>query len=94
MQLINAIPSISYDSNWGVWAELIDGELKAESEARFGQKCFENGGVADGYVFVCNGEIAGDHVAQWVDDDGDLVNGWFEELLDPINEAIAAGDLP
>jgi hypothetical protein len=87
MKLIEAIPAIQYDSNWGVWAELIDGQLKPESKARYGQKIFENGGVLDDSVFVCNGETAGDHISEWEDDNGDLVDGWFDELIDLINDA-------
>lgn len=86
MKLIDAIVNISYDSNWGIWAELDDGELTEESEARYGSKEFDNGGVLDGFVFVCNGETVGDHIASWTDDDGDLIYGWFESFIDPINE--------
>jgi hypothetical protein len=85
MTLITALETIGYDSGWGIWAELIDGQLKPESEARYGQAIFENGGLLDDFVFVCSGEKAGDHISEWQDDDGDLIDGWFEELIDPIN---------
>lgn len=88
MTLIEAITNIQYDSSWGIWAELIDGQLKPESKARYGQRVFENGGLLDEMVYVCNGETAGDHVEEWQLDDGELAQGWFEELIDPINDAL------
>jgi hypothetical protein len=87
MKLIEAIPAIQYDSNWGIWAELIDGQLKPESKARYGQVIFENGGVLNDDVFVCDGETAGDVISEWKDENGDLDNGWFDELIDLINDA-------
>lgn len=86
MRLIDALLEIQYDSNWGIWAELIDGKLEPYSEARFGQKVFENGGLLDDWVFVCNGETAGDHIDEWDTEDDSLIPGWFSALIDPINE--------
>ena len=47
--------NISYDSSWGIWAELIDGKFAADSQARYGQRQFENGGVLDGFEFFADG---------------------------------------
>jgi hypothetical protein len=87
MNLEQALTAIQYDTSWGIWAELIDGELTGESEARYGQRIFDNGGLMDDKVFVCHGQVAGDHLAEWRDEDGDLVYGWLEEFLGPLNDA-------
>lgn len=57
--------NIQYDSSWGVWAELIDGKFTPESQARYGQCQFENGGVLDEFEFVANGEKIGDRHTDW-----------------------------
>lgn len=47
--------NISYDSSWAIWAELIDGKFTADSQARYGQRQFENGGILDGFEFFADG---------------------------------------
>jgi hypothetical protein len=47
---------ISYNSTWGIWAERIDGEFRAESNCRFGQMQFENGGLLDDMEFFGTNE--------------------------------------
>lgn len=50
--------SITYDSNWAIYAQRINGEFKPESPARFGQRSFENGGILDGCeLFVSNEQV-------------------------------------
>jgi hypothetical protein len=47
--------SLAYDSSWGIWAETVDGKFDLEnSEARFGQFLFENGGMGDNFQLVGN----------------------------------------
>ena len=92
MNLEEALRTIQYSNQWGIWAELIDGKLAKESPARFGQLCFERGGLLDEKVFVCHGETIGDHLADWIEDSKPLdythvlIDGWFTEFIDPINE--------
>ena len=57
--------SIQYDSSWGIWAELINGEFTPESQARYGQNQFENGGILDGFEFFADGQKIGDHYSDW-----------------------------
>jgi hypothetical protein len=92
MTLFEIIPCASYDPSFGVWAKLIKGELQPESEARFGQLEYENGGLLDGFVFVCRNDRICDTLEEWMEYDGEtgygeLAEGWFEELIDPLNEA-------
>ena len=56
MKLSQALQTVNYESSWGIWAQKVDGLFTAESDARFGQVCFENGGLLDCMEFVCNGE--------------------------------------
>ncbi|MBD2316710.1 hypothetical protein [Phormidium tenue] len=57
--------NIQYDSSWGIWAELIDGKFAAQSQARYGQRQFENGGLLDEFAFFANGKKIGDHYQYW-----------------------------
>ncbi|MEG4484828.1 hypothetical protein [Microcoleus sp. D2_18a_B4] len=81
--------SLSYDQSWGIWAEKIDGRFELESNARFGQFVFENGGMADGY------ELVGDNVSltesrdNYCDtDEGceDFYEEWAIDFLQNLNE--------
>ncbi len=83
MKLIDAIANIQYDRNWGIWA--LD-PLSAESEAHYGQHTFENGDVPEQYVYVCNGETAGDLLSEWRDDNGELIDGWFDAILEFLDD--------
>ena len=65
LTLIEAIIKIGYDSQWGVYAEKIDGKFTPESPARIGQRRFENGDVLDGAEYFANGEWIGDRFADW-----------------------------
>jgi hypothetical protein len=90
--LIEALPRINYDRNVGVWAKPINDQLLPESPARIDDVTNESGEILeDGFVFVGNGEWIGYTLGEWTNWDeetgeGELVEGWFEDLIDPINE--------
>lgn len=93
MKLIEALLNIQYDSSWGIWAELIDGKLQEDSEARYGQKIFENGGLLDDKVYVCDGQQIGDWLTEWLgctpnsENAPELDPYWIDEYLGELNEA-------
>ena len=76
MTLSEAAISIQYDSNWGIWASLEDGKFAADSQARYGQRCFENGGVIDEFRYFANGET----IQNFLLEDGDI-----DDLIENIN---------
>ena len=59
-----ALQDISNDSNWGIYASY---PLTAQTEIRFGQPQFENGGLLDEKKFVINGESANDRIQDMID---------------------------
>ena len=67
------IQHIGYDSSWGIWATP---PFTPDSEARYGQCQFENGGVLDEKVFAVEGERCGDFMAEYCpeNEDGNLIN--------------------
>ena len=71
---------IQYDSSWGIWAELIDGKFTPESQARYGQSQFENGGILDGFAFFAHGEKIGDHQTNWAGEFN--LSDWEDEAED------------
>ena len=78
MTLEQAIENISYSNQWGIWASLNEvGKFSPDSEARYGQACFENGGMLDAYVFFGNGEQIRDFLSEW---------GGIIDLIDNVNE--------
>jgi hypothetical protein len=81
--------TISYDSSWGIWAELIDGKFTADSKACFGQRQFENGGLLDEFKFFANGETIGDSISEYCDDDDDFKDEAVSELIDSVNESLS-----
>lgn len=83
LTLAQAIKSIQYDSSWGIYAEKIDGQFRADSPARYGQRQFENGGVLDECEFVMDGVRAGDEIASQLED---VEEDMRDEMLD---EAVA-----
>lgn len=52
MNLIDAIVKINPDESWGIWAEY---PFVENSEARYGQHRFENGGLLDNMKYFSNG---------------------------------------
>jgi hypothetical protein len=80
--------SISYDSSWGIWAELIDGKFAPQSQARYGQRQFENGGLLDEFKFFADGEKIGDSIAEYCNGDNDFKDEAISELIDSINNSL------
>lgn len=74
MTLREAILKIGYDNSWGIWAEI---PFAPNSEARFGQGIFENGGLLDDKAFFADGERCGDFVSDYLD--GESVEDWGDE---------------
>jgi hypothetical protein len=80
MTLEDALEAIQYSSNWGVWASLDEwGKFAPESQARYGQPCFENGGVLDDYEYFAHGETIQDFLAE---------EGGVIDLIDNINASL------
>lgn len=83
MNLFQAIERISYSQQWGIWASLDEeGKFSPDSEARYGQKCFENGGMIDNLHFFGNGENIQEFLSEW----GDI-----DELIENFNEQFKFG---
>ena len=73
--LKDLITGIQNSSSWGIWAK----GTEPESEARYGQAQFENGGLLDDKTFIIDGEQANRAMLAYCD--GDL--NWFAEHGDP-----------
>ena len=83
--------SLSYDSSWGVWAEKIDGKFELESDARFGQCVFENGGMLDDYELVGNNISIIDSRDNYCGNDENCKNfyeEWAEQFIAELNTAL------
>ena len=74
MTLREAIVKIAYDNNWGIWAEV---PFTPDSEARIGQRVFENGGPVDEKVFFADGEVCGNFISNYLD--GASIEDWGDE---------------
>ena len=81
--------NISYDSSWGIWAELVEGKFTADSQARYGQRQFENGGLLDEFEFFADGEKIGDSISEYCDGDDDFQDEAISELIDSVNESLS-----
>jgi len=68
--IIDLMVGIQYDTNWGIWA---DG-TEPTSNARYGQRQFENGGMLDGWQYIGNGVQIGNFIDSYCDgcEDDDL----------------------
>lgn len=76
--------SISCDSSLAVYAEKINGQFQLNSECRFGQRVFENGGVLDDCeLFMVNDAIVHE-LLLYADNDEE----WLEENLDEAIQAV------
>lgn len=73
--------SISYDSSWGIWAELIDGKFTLDSKARYGQRHFENGGLLDGFEFFADGVQIRDHADDWAGENELHLSSQWDEIM-------------
>lgn len=81
--------TLSYDSSWGVWAEKIDRKFDLELDARFGQFCFENGGMVDDYEPVGNNQFITDSRDTYCGTDEGCENfyeEWAIDFLQNLNE--------
>ena len=67
-RLADLIIKIQYDSSWGIWAST---PFTPDSDARYGQRQFENGGLLDGKEFFADGMVIGDWFNAWFEDDED-----------------------
>lgn len=86
MQLSQALQTVNYDSSWGIWAQKIGGLFTTESESRFGQVCFENGGSIDDMDFVCDGERPHDWDNSWNEGSIDVDSfADIDVLIDELN---------
>lgn len=80
--------NLNYDSSWAVYAEKIDGVFQEDSEARFGQIQFENGGLLDGCEFFATNAQIIDSIEAWAEGDpGSVVEG-AEQMIEEVNESI------
>ena len=89
MKLLEALQQISYDSSWCIFAELSEnGELTEDSEARYGQKQYEGGGMRDDFVYVCDGVFPSEYLLDWCEGcEGDCEWDWqfTMELIEQLN---------
>ena len=87
MNLADALNRIKYDPSWAIYAEY---PLTPESDCRYGQTQFENGGLLDDKEFIINGESANDRISNQIDpEDGDedyQREIAIETLIDELNE--------
>ena len=91
MKLSEALTTISYDDNWVIYSDLVDGRFNLDAPARIGQAIFENGGLLDDMIFVCRGTDPSDYRVEWVDggeDEGDWDDGFMEYMLDRLNSTL------
>jgi hypothetical protein len=96
MSLIHTIQQgLTYSSSWGIWAKPVRGKgIVIDSPCRFGQRCFENGGLPDGWWFVGSNKHLIDSLWEYCEDDQDaiwdpdIIEDWLEEYLSWRNEVI------
>ena len=82
-RLADLIRKIQYDSSWEIWAEV---PFTADSEARYGQRHFQNGGPPDGKEFFATGETCGDFLAenQYQEEDGTVPDEDLEIFISEV----------
>ena len=79
--------SLSYDSSWGVWAEKVDGKFELDSNARFGQFLFDNGGINDDYELVGSNAAITDSRDEYCGTDADcedFYEEWVEQFIEEL----------
>ena len=82
MKLLDAVMDIQGGEDWGIWAEF---PFTPESEARYGQRQFENGGLRDDKVYFSNGLFVNQYLSNYVADLDDYSTD--KELMDAYEEA-------
>jgi hypothetical protein len=95
MDLVKALLDIEYGRNWAIWAELNEeGKLEEGSRARYGEKIFEQGGVLDDWVYVCDGQQIADWLTEWLGCSPNSMDApaldpfWIDEYLEQAQQAI------
>lgn len=79
--LSKLVQEIQCDDSWGIWATI---PFTPESEARYGQPQFENGGLLDEKVFFARGVQCQDFIAEYTDGNDDFRDEAARELIDQI----------
>ena len=77
-RLADLIKEIQYDSNWEIWA---DAPFIPQSEARYSQRLFKNGGPQDGKEFFATGETCGDFLSLWESEGGTVTDEELEIFI-------------
>lgn len=80
--------NLNYDSSWAVYAEKIDGVFQGDSEARFGQTQFENGGLIDGCEFFATNAQIIDSIYLWAEGDPGSVTEGAEQMIEEVNDSM------
>jgi hypothetical protein len=75
------VGAIQYDSSWGIWAATVGGKFTPESEARYGQCQFENGGLLDEFEFFADGVQIGDHATDWAGELELCLSSQWDEIV-------------
>lgn len=87
MRLISILTGyISYDNSFAIYAKKINGAFCNDSPARFGQTCFDNGGLLDDCEFFATNDSALDSIESWADGDEDATEEGAEMLIAEINK--------
>lgn len=81
MKLSEALVQIQNSSSWAIYATGHD----ANSESRYGQRQFENGGFLDGMSFVLDGEMATRALLSFCDGDLSLIDDGHVDGSDFLN---------
>jgi len=81
--LAQLVKNIQYDDDWEIWADV---PFTPESEARYGQRQFENGGVLDEKTFFATGTRCGDFIAEWCEGDEDVEDEAVNQFIDEVEE--------
>lgn len=83
------IGSLWYDKSRGIWAEKVNGKFELESNARFGEFVFDNGGMLDDYELVGNNMFISDSRDKYCGTDEDceeFYEEWAINFLQDLNE--------
>lgn len=83
-KLSTLIQEIQYDDSWGIWA---DAPFTPESDARYGQSQFKNGGLLDKKTYFATGTRCQDFLAEYCGDNReDFADEAARELIDEIED--------
>lgn len=86
MKLVETITKINNDPSVAVYA---DTPFTAESEARIGQTCFENGGLLDSKEWVGNGDSLNSRATDWIEpDDFDVMEDEIEAVENFVSDEL------